>query len=116
MESEEVGVGGVAVRTTETVALLPPPQFTVQPPPGTPLQEESSATVKMKTQKKKIRRIMDYPTSQEYARPGAERGSSKASPRTNLSLRPGKEMVETTRGALVLTGAGGLAGVSDWLG
>jgi hypothetical protein len=37
MESWELGGGGVAVRTNETVALPPPPQF-VQTLP-TPLQE-----------------------------------------------------------------------------
>jgi len=74
IESPVPGAGGVAVSTSERLA-LPPPQLAVQPPPGTPLQEESRVLAKTKKQKMKSRRFMEYPTSQEFARPGAERGA-----------------------------------------
>src|SRR5579859_3841660 len=87
MEREEFGSVGVAVSTTETVALPPPPQFTMQGPLGTPLQEDRSALDKMAKEKMTSWRFMpfmEYPTSQEFARPGAERGKGCGFPKIEL--------------------------------
>ena len=69
MESWELGGGGVAVRTNETVALPPPPQF-VQTLP-TPLQEARTREVKIKSTVAEICRVMDLPHSPRYSLPGA---------------------------------------------
>jgi len=68
MDSWELGGGGVAVSTNETVA-LPPPQF-VQTLP-TPLQEASTREVKIKSTAAEIWRVMDLPHSPRYSSPGA---------------------------------------------
>jgi hypothetical protein len=62
MESCELGDGGVAVKTNETVA-SPPPQF--KQTPETPLQEARNTEVKIRTALVKTWRIMKHPAQLE---------------------------------------------------
>src|SRR5205807_10498171 len=84
MESWELGGGGVAVRTNETVALPPPAQF-VQTLP-TPLQEARTRDVKIKSTAAEICRVMDLPHSPRYSSPGALAAKTTQIHKKNLTL------------------------------
>ena len=77
MERCDVGAGGVAVRSSETVA-LPVLQFAVQPPPRGPLHDVSTSEERMRSAAVNELRIMEYPVIEKcpYAvPPGAAKPS-----------------------------------------
>ena len=79
MESCEAGAGGVAVRTSETVA-LPVLQFAVQPPLRGPLQDVSKSEERMSSAAANGLRIMQIP---RYRKVRLRRAPGAAKPSDN---------------------------------